>query len=189
MAPISAADWQHALIEHVDADELLYWHADQRILSVFDDSRFDRSDIDILSPAMRQHVIASLKTLDCQLVRGNQLIAPHGISLWMPKPSVLASSPFDATRYQRRASDDIYILTPTQAAAYQLEHCQLDIAVKAIADMMPEQPCNLRKLEDFITQDSARQRYLAAMPYLRNCLREAQEQPHMRFKRHQRRLL
>lgn len=176
--------WFSELKAMIDKDSYLYWQEDAAIISVFDDVKYDRSDIDLLSPSMRRYITEKLKLLHCQLARGTHLISPHGLSLFMPKPSVLGASSFDITRYQKRDEGDIYILTPTQCAAYLLDNLSLEQAVAEIAKMLPSQPINLRKLEDHMRQSSQRNRMLEALPFLRYELRQAQEQAHMRHKRH-----
>ncbi len=183
MKKTTTTDWQASLIMAIERDPYLYWHQQLRIISVFDDVRYDRSDLDLLSPAMRQHIVKQLKQLGCKQARGQQLISPNGNVLWMPKPSVLGSSTFDIGKYTKRAEHDIYILTPTQAAAYWLDNGELEPAVEAIANMIKQQPCNLRKIEDHIGSNPKRKAYIQAMPYLRKVLRESQEQPEMKFKR------
>ena len=136
MSNFSNQDWESELLKSIDEDKDLMWHPQHRIISVFDDVRYDRSDIDLLTTSMRKHIINLLKSLDCSLKRGNQLIAPNGTSLWMPKPSVLGASCFDITRYTPREIRDIYILTPTQTAAYWFEHSDLDVAVEGIEAML-----------------------------------------------------
>ncbi len=183
MKSSSSKQWKSELIEKLDTDNYLYWHEKHQIISLFDDVRYDRSDIDILSTSMRKHIGLILKSLGCIHKAGNRYISPVGLSLWMPKPSVLGASSFDATRYTPRQPGDIYILTPTQAVAYWLDHASLEEAVPAIVDMMRSQPCNLRKLEDQINKNSQRNTYLQAMPYLRRELRLSQEDPKLKFKR------
>ncbi|MEO1316229.1 MAG: hypothetical protein AAFW01_06505, partial [Pseudomonadota bacterium] len=62
-------------LESLDRD--VYLHlvtTDLRILSVFDDTTYDRADADMLSPAMRQHAIAKLRRLGFRQKTGTLLV-------------------------------------------------------------------------------------------------------------------
>lgn len=173
-----------SLHEAISEDDYLFWVDSIHVLSVFDDIKYDRSDIDILSPAMRRYTAKFLKNQGYHQKSGQCFASKNGPhKLWMPKPSVLGASPFDITRYISREENDAYILTPTQTAAYLLDTLTLDTAVKEIALLIEQQPINLLKLRDHIPKYSDRNRYAEAFPYLRYCQRQVIENPRMRFKR------
>lgn len=176
--------WLQDLITLIDKNDYLMWHHDIRVISVFDDIKYDRSDIDILSPAMRKFAVNIFKEFDCQQSRGTRIDTPtKGLRIWLPKPSVLGASPFDITHHHTREKQDIYLLTPTQTAAYWFDHEPLQQAVDNIAEMVKQQPINLLKLSDMLHNKPERQDILQAFGYLRYCQRIAIEQPSMRFKR------
>ena len=103
---------------------------------------------------------------------------------WLSKPSVaLAASPYDATRYLPREQDDIYILTPTQAAAYLLDHLPLEAAVTAIETLGAQQPMNVGKLEDYMPEHFDKPVYRGALNYLYTQQKAVSVQPRMKFKR------
>ncbi len=172
------------LIEATANDDYLHWVYELNVLSVFDDIKYDRSDIDILSPAMRHYAAKFLKNQGFRQKSGQCFISRDcEEKLWMPKPSVLGASPFDITRYIKRDVSDAIILTPTQTAAFLFDRLELKDAVSEIAVLIEQQPINLLKLRDHIPRYGDRERYTQAFPYLRFCQRKAIERPHMRFKR------
>lgn len=177
-------EWLQGLIAHIEKDKYLHWHNEIHAVSVFDDVHYDRADVDMLTPAMRKYVTTCLTDFGCKLKSGTNIIHKNlGITFILPKPSVLGASPFDITKHFPRNEGDIYIFTPTQAAAYLFDHIELETAVKCMSEMIKEQPINLLKLEDTIGKQSKRESYLQAMGHLTYCQRHVVEQPGMRFKR------
>ena len=74
-----------------------------KLISVFDDLKYDRSDLDMMSPAMRQHAIKHLKPLEFKQVSGNVLLhKDSNIRCLIPKFHALGASPFDIIRYTPR---------------------------------------------------------------------------------------
>ena len=107
------------------ADETL------RLISVFDDLKYDRADLDMMSPAMRGHVIKQLNPIGFKQVSGNVLLhAETDVRCLIPKFHALGSSPFDITRYIHRGKNDFYVLTPTQTACQYIDHYSLEEAVE-----------------------------------------------------------
>ena len=152
--------------------------------SVFEDVKYDRSDIDILGPGMRRYVTNFLTTLDCKTRSGRCIVHRHsGLNCWLPKPSVLAASPFDITRYRPREPKDIYILTPTQTAAYLFQHLDFDLAIIAIFEMIKTQPVNLLKLQDTLQHHHERHYYAPVLRYLLDCPQPGVPPGRMKFKR------
>jgi hypothetical protein len=173
--------WFEQVIDGISADKYLYWLPEIGVISVYDDSLYDRCDVDILSPGMRSHIVKFLKQHGCRQKRGNCIAAPDSIGhFWLSKPSiVLASSPYDATHYLPRQAGDVYILTPTQASAYLLDNLPLHAAVAAVEELGKQQPMNIGKLEDFMPEDFNR----GAFTYLRTQQKAVRAQPGMKFKR------
>lgn len=177
-------EWLHALAADIEKDKYLHWHEDINAISVFDDVKYDRADVDMLTPAMRKYITNYLVERGCKLKSGASVIHKAlGLTFILPKPSVLGASPFDITRHFPRNDGDIYIFTPTQTAAYLFDHVDLESAVEQMSEMIKQQPVNLLKLEDAIGKQAKRQDYLQAMGYLTYCQRQSIEQPGMRFKR------
>ena len=152
------------------ADEAL------RLISVFDDLRYDRADMDLLSRPMRQRVITWLAPLGVRQVSGNVLEhADLNIRLLMPKFRALGASPFDATHDTPRGSHDYFILTPTQTAAFLATHHQTDVAVSAIETLIAQQPVNLLRLADYLEATAQHQAFADAIGHLRWIQRQAIE--------------
>jgi hypothetical protein len=172
------------LVEIIGGDEYLLWRDSIRVLSVFDDVRYDRSDIDLLGPGMRRYVSQVLTGLECKAKSGKCIEhSDADIKCWLPKPSVLAASPFDITRYQPREANDIYILTPTQTAAYFFQQLDFDLAIMAIGDMIESQPVNILKLLDTLNSRRERSYYAPVLRYLLDCQKQVVSQPGFKFKR------
>ena len=124
-----------------------------RLISIFDDLFYDRSDLDILSPAMRNHAVSKLISLGFKQISGTVLA--HNISnerCLMPKFHALGSSPFDITLYTPRNDQDFYILTPTQTACQIIDNYSYQLAVEKIEALIKRQPINIHKIFDYLEQ-------------------------------------
>ncbi|MEO0679552.1 MAG: hypothetical protein AAF192_03955 [Pseudomonadota bacterium] len=122
-----------------------------RLISVFDDLRYDRADADILSVAMRRHAVQALARAGFRQTSGSVLTrAADGARCLMPKFHALGASPFDAMRYTPRREADFCLLTPTQTAAALIDAYAPDQAAARIAELMESQPVNLYRLLDFL---------------------------------------
>tara|TARA_Y100001934_G_scaffold255735_1_gene323044 strand:- start:275 stop:790 length:516 start_codon:yes stop_codon:yes gene_type:complete len=124
-----------------------------RLISIFDDLFYDRSDLDILSPAMRNHAVSKLISLGFEQVSGTVLV--NNVSnerCLMPKFHALGSSPFDITLYTPRNDHDFYILTPTQTACQIIDNYSYQLAVKKIEALIKRQPINIHKIFDYLEQ-------------------------------------
>ncbi|MGK0499408.1 MAG: hypothetical protein ACJAYG_001045 [Oceanicoccus sp.] len=177
-------EFQLDLIEAISKDDYLLWHDSIRVISVFDDVKYDRSDIDLLVPAMRKYVSQFLNNLGYKAKSGKCIVhRDSDIKCWLPKPSVLAASPFDITRYQARDLNDIYILTPTQTAAYYFQQLDFDLAIMAIGKMIKTQPVNILKLLDTLNSPQERRYYGPVLRYLLDCQQQVVSKPGVKFKR------
>jgi hypothetical protein len=177
--------WFKQFTEEICADEYLYWLPQVGVISVYDDSLYDRSDLDLLSPGMRRHVVSYLKKHGAKQKRGACIAAPKSIGhFWLSKPSVLlATSPYDATIYLPREQDDIYILTPTQTAAYLIDNLPLQEAIAAIESLGKQQPMNIGKLEDYLPEHFDKPTYRGAFTYLRTQQKAVRANSKIKFKR------
>jgi hypothetical protein len=180
-----SSPWFEQIIEEINTDDYLYWLPQIGVISVYDDSLYDRSDLDILSPGMRRHAVNLITQHGCRQKRGACIAAPGSIGhFWLSKPSVLlASSPYDATCYLPREQGDIYILTPTQTSAYLLDNLPLQTAVAAIEALGKQQPMNIGKLEDYMPEHYDKPTYRGAFSYLRTQQKAVRANSGMRFKR------
>ena len=145
-----------------------------RLISVFDDLKYDRSDLDMMSPAMRGHVIKQLKLIGLKQISGNVLLhADTDIRCLIPKFHALGASPFDITRYTPRGENDFYILTPTQTACQFVDHYSLEEAVDRIKALITLQPINLYKILDYLEHKPKHEEFARAIGHLRLIQREA----------------
>ncbi|MEN9061721.1 hypothetical protein [Ponticoccus litoralis] len=115
-----------------------------RLVSVFDDLRYDRADMDMLNGPMRRRLVAALAPLGVRQGRGSRLDCPvTGLRLHMPKFRALGASPFDALRDTVRAPTDYAVLTPTQAACAIIDAHSTDAARGAPGAAGPTAPGQL----------------------------------------------
>ncbi len=128
------------------------------LLSVFDDLKYDRADVDMVSPAMRKHVVSKLAPLGFRQTSGTVLEhAQADMRVHIPKFHALGASPFDITRYTDKRPQDYCLLTPTQVACQYVDHYALDDAVQRIELLIAKHPINLLKLADYL-EGSAKHR-------------------------------
>lgn len=150
--------------------------ADTRLnlFSVFDDLKYDRSDIDMLSPAMRNHAIQRLGALGFKQTSGRVLRnAAEDVLCHIPKFHALGGSPFDITRYTPKRARDYYLLTPTQTACQFIDTYPLDEAVTRIKALLAQQPVNLYKLVDYLEHTPTHRNAMNAMGHLIAVQKEA----------------
>ncbi|WP_171229114.1 hypothetical protein [Ruegeria sp. HKCCA4008] len=127
--------------------------ADEKLglLSVFDDLKYDRADVDMISPAMRKHVVSKLGPLGFRQISGTVLEhVKADMRVHIPKFHALGASPFDITRYTDKRAQDYCLLTPTQVACQFIDHYVLDEAVQRIEALVEKHPINLLKLADYL---------------------------------------
>lgn len=147
-----------------------------RLLSVFDDLKYDRADADMLSPAMRKHAIKKLAALGFKQTAGTVLThRATGLRCLMPKYHVLGASPFDIARYTPRKSGDFYLLTPTQTACQIIDQYSHDAAVQKIKKLVATQPINLFRLMDYLERKPQHSDFLEAIGHLKYVQRVAIE--------------
>ncbi len=121
------------------------------LLSVFDDLKYDRADADMISPAMRKHVVGKLGPLGFRQTSGSVLEhAEADMRVHIPKFHALGASPFDIARYTEKRPQDYCLLTPTQVACQYVDHYELDEAVQRIEALIAKHPINLLKLADYL---------------------------------------
>ncbi len=155
-----------------------------RILSVFDDLRYDRADADMLSPAMRQHAIRKLAQIGFKQTSGTVLEHRESdVRCLIPKFHALGASPFDITRYTDRREQDFYILTPTQTACQFIDHYDLEEAVERIKSLIALQPINLYRLMDYLERKPSHEQFRQAIGHLKYVQRKAVESEPLRRRR------
>lgn len=129
---------------------------DLKILSIFDDIRYDRADLDVITGPMRDHAIHKLRNFGFSQISGSILEnAHHNLRIIIPKSHTLGASPFDATRYTKKRDQDLYMLTPTQAACQLIDQCCPCDAVDRIKNLIACQPINILRILDFLERKPA----------------------------------
>jgi len=140
----------------------------KNIISIFDDLHYDRSDVDIISPAMRRYLLKKLKLLNFKQKTGNTFECLNkNIRCVIPKIHALGTSPFDVTLYTHKRTQDFYILTPTQTACLITMCCPIEEAVKTISNLIKSQPININRMQDYLEQSTNDEEFLTAIPHLR----------------------
>lgn len=155
-----------------------------RLISVFDDLKYDRADLDMLSGPMRQHALGKLTPLGFRQVSGVMMQhADHDTRIHIPKIHALGASPFDATRYVARQPQDYILLTPTQVACQMVDHYPTEAAVEGIKALVVKHPINLLRLMDFLDRTETHEAFQAAIGHLKLVQREAIEREPLRTRR------
>lgn len=154
------------------------------IISIFDELKYDRSDLDLVSPAMRHHILERLKKYGFKQTSGNIIEQTQlDVRCIIPKYHALGSSPFDITRYTPKRDHDYYILTPTQTACQFVNTLVFDEAVDAISLLISKQPINLFKLLDFLENNPSHQDFKMAINHLNDLQKTAVESEQLRTMR------
>lgn len=148
---------------------------DLRLISVFDDLRYDRADLDMLSGPMRRRALEKLKPMGF-VQRSGSLIenSAEDIRIHLPKFRALGASPFDALRDTEVRPQDYALLTPTQTAAQIIGSYHIDTVVALLKALVVKHPVNLLRLVDFLEPDPGHQAFQdAAVGHLLYVQREA----------------
>lgn len=166
-------------------DKYLYLADDElRLISVFDDLKYDRADVDMLSKAMRSHVISTMKMHGFRQKSGNVLQhRDSGLRALLPKFHALGASPFDITRFTKKRAQDYFILTPTQTACLFVDHYDLEEAVERTKSLIAHQPINIYRLMDFLERKPTHEAFKTAIGHLRYVQREALQFEALRYMR------
>jgi hypothetical protein len=177
--PAPDAETEAALAAALERDPYLYLaDAELRLISVFDDLRYDRADMDMLTGPMRARAARTLAPLGLRQVSGGMMANPaRGLRLHLPKFRALGASPFDALRDTARARGDYALLTPTQAACAILDGHATDAAVPRLERLVTRHPVNLLRIFDYLDRSARHDGYRRAIGHLvplqRAAVREA----------------
>ncbi|MEL7213141.1 MAG: hypothetical protein AAGK92_10795 [Pseudomonadota bacterium] len=148
--------------------------ARMNLFSVFDDLKYDRSDLDMMSPGMRRHAISMLSKAGFKQVSGRVLRhEAQDIVCHFPKFHALGSSPFDITRYTPKRERDYYILTPTQTACQIIDGYGLEEAMTRLEALVRLQPVNVFKLRDYLEDQAAHRDFEPLVGHLMAVQKEA----------------
>ncbi|MEL7231264.1 MAG: hypothetical protein AAGJ85_01975 [Pseudomonadota bacterium] len=155
-----------------------------RLISVFDDTSYDRADADMLSPPMRQYLAKVLAKNGFKQSSGTVFLNKAlGVKCIVPKAHALGASPFDVTRFTPRGEKDFYALTPTQTACFFIDNYGLQDAVDRVADLIQRQPINILKISDYLDRSPAHRDFMSAIEQLREIQKEAVADDKLRFMR------
>ncbi|MBO9475018.1 hypothetical protein J7413_15830 [Shimia sp. R10_1] len=173
-APVTIAALKDSL-RVLDKDPFLYvvdW--DLQIISVFDDLKYDRADVDALAGPMRNHVLQKLKPLGFTQTSGHVIShTTADMQMIMPKFRALGESPFNATHFTKRRPQDFYILTPTQSACVLIDSYPPEEAQERILALIKQQPINIYRILDYMARDDHREAFKPVLGHLKFVQREA----------------
>ncbi|MDA5557990.1 hypothetical protein [Shimia sp. MMG029] len=173
-APVTVAALKDSL-RVLDKDPYLYvvdW--DLQIISVFDDLKYDRADVDALAGPMRNHVLQKLKPLGFTQTSGHVIShTTADMQMIMPKFRALGESPFNATHFTKRRPQDFYILTPTQSACVLIDSYPPEEAQERILALIKQQPINIYRILDYMARDDHREAFKPVLGHLKFVQREA----------------
>ncbi len=165
-------------------DPFLFVDQKLNLISVFDDLKYDRSDLDTLSAPMRRRVVARLDPLGFRQMSGGLIENPKAnIRVLLPKFRALGASPFDVVRDTPRRAQDFYVLTPTQTACQWIDAFSTDDAVEAIKTLVVKHPVNLLRIVDFLERTERHQAFLRAVGHLKYVQRLAVSEEPLRSRR------
>ncbi|MEM1036506.1 MAG: hypothetical protein AAGI14_07060 [Pseudomonadota bacterium] len=153
-----------------------------RLISVFDDTSYDRADADMLSPPMRQHLAKLLAKNGFKQSSGtvfkNKAL---NVKCIIPKAHALGASPFDVTRFTPRGDNDFYVLTPTQTACFFIDNYGLQDAFDRVVDLIRRQPINILKISDYLERKPHHRDFMSAINQLSGIQKEAVADDKLRF--------
>jgi hypothetical protein len=147
---------------------------DLQIISVFDDLKYDRADVDALAGPMRSHVMQKVKPLGFVQTTGHILTHQSAdMRLIMPKFRALGESPFDVTRSTPRRAQDFYILTPTQSACMLIDSYPTAEAQDRVLALIQQQPINIYRILDYMARDDHREAFKPVLGHLKFAQKQA----------------
>jgi hypothetical protein len=138
-----------------------------RLLTVFDDLRYDRADLDMMSAPMRRRALTALAPLGFVQASGGVLENRHAdIRIHLPKYRALGASPFDVLRETTLRPQDYALLTPTQAAARIITAHDLEIALPRMEALVVRHPVNLLRLFDYLEHNPRHEAFKPVIGHL-----------------------
>lgn len=158
----------------LNQDPFLLVDQQLRLLSVYDDCTYDRSDLDMLSAGMRKRAITALQAIGCDQISGKVMChQATGVRFMFTDFHALGASPFDISRYLRRGREDYLVMTPTQTACQLIDHRPFEEALGRIKMLIAEQPINIYRLLDYLEHKPAHLAFRQAIGHLERVQREA----------------
>ena len=140
--------------EKIENENILAFGKPFNLVSIYDDRLYDRSDADFMNPSMRNYFKDRLKKLKYDWLSGNVLGSRiFSTKFIFPRNGILGASPFDITRYEKRGSEDYFVLTPTQVAGYLIQTQIGKDLIDNLKKLISKHPINLEKLRDHLSSD------------------------------------
>ena len=165
------------------ADDYIFVCQSLNIISIFDATNYDRSDIDLMTPNMRNYIKMKLTQLGFKQISGNLFKNKNNhITCEFTKPNILMASPFKDLQKNNK-SQHCYILTPTQTACQMLLQLETDQAMQQIIALIQLQPVNLYKIKDFCYNEQRLSSLVKLIPELSAQQNQAIKQPKLSKKR------
>lgn len=166
-------------------DNFFYYGEPLHIVSVFDDTHYDRSDIDILNSAQRKFLLKQLKKYDYAWKSGRVLHSTKcSVLFTFPKMSVLGASPLDALKYEKSSDKNIVVVTPTQFCAQCIKELDEINGPLVIKELIEKHPVNLLKLRDHLSYTEFHEKYQRMLPELIAHQKKAISSGKLKYKRH-----
>jgi len=163
----------------------VYITSPDNILSVFDHTNYDRSDLEILSVPQRKYTEKKLKKFGYKFKTGRVLISNEYTQKFrIPKQSIISSNPYDILRYEKRDDQDIFILTPTQAACYIITHYESVQLMQKLKALIEKQPVNLKKIYDHSRFEKCKDSYYSIYRELQNFQDDLVKNSKLKYKNH-----
>lgn len=178
--------------EALKNDPNIIFIPDSLVVSIFDFNFYDRSDYDILTQAQRLHLEKKVKPLGYTWVSGRQLkIKENYEAPWFsfPKPSVQGAIPSDIFIHNKRAPNEILVLTPTQTACYILKQEKTDKIKELLTHLVAHHPINLKKMEDLFRVEPEYATFMSMYPELTKIQETAVNETKLKNKSHLGRIL
>lgn len=170
------------LFEH---DNFFYYGEPLNMLSIFDDTHYDRSDIDILNSAQRDFLFKKLKDFNYSWKSGRVLHSSScPVIFTFPKISVLGASPLDALKYEKSSDKNIVVVTPTQFCAQCIKELDEFRGLSVIKELIEKHPVNLLKLRDHLSYTEFHEKYQRMLPELIAHQKNAISSGKLKYKRH-----
>ena len=146
------------------------------LISIFDELKYDRSDSDIVSPAMRMHLVKKLSEIGFKQVSGSKFQNKAlDICCHIPKSHALGASPFHIIDASKKREQDFYVLTPTQTACQFIKHFDTELAVERVTELIRLQPINIYRLSDYLEYEDQYHDFSQAIGHLKYVQRVAIE--------------
>lgn len=155
------------------------------VLSIFDHTVYDRSDIDLLSEAQRKYLINKLKKFGFKQQSGRAFHSTeHTYKFKIPKQSIIAASPVQIVKNEKRKKDEILVLTPTQMACYIILKFDDEKVLIYLKKLIKEQPVNLKKIKDHLRIEKQNDLYLSFFNELITYQSDCIENSDLKYKNH-----